>query len=55
MMFADYYKAKKMSTSLTSLQPNSQSLERQKHVKTTTERLYNSLTKKRYILVNISH
>lgn len=43
----NYYKAKKMSTSLTSLQPNSQSLERQKHVKTTTERLYNSLTKKR--------
>ncbi|XP_018357196.1 PREDICTED: uncharacterized protein LOC108757238 isoform X2 [Trachymyrmex septentrionalis] len=36
-----------MSTSLTSLQPNSQSLERQKHVRTTTERLYNSLTKKR--------
>ncbi|KAL6423713.1 hypothetical protein ACFW04_010303 [Cataglyphis niger] len=36
-----------MNTSLTLLQPNSQSLERQKHVKTTTERLYNSLTKKR--------
>ncbi|XP_029155891.1 uncharacterized protein LOC114928735 isoform X2 [Nylanderia fulva] len=36
-----------MSTSLASLQPNSQSLERQKHVRTTTERLYNSLTKKR--------
>ncbi|XP_018363219.1 PREDICTED: uncharacterized protein LOC108761288 [Trachymyrmex cornetzi] len=43
----DYHKAKRMSTSLTSLQPNSQSLERQKHVRTTTERLYNSLTKKR--------
>ncbi|KAM0725948.1 Klarsicht protein [Formica fusca] len=42
----DHHKAK-MNTSLTSLQPNSQSLERQKHVKTTTERLYNSLTKKR--------
>ncbi|XP_011876409.1 PREDICTED: uncharacterized protein LOC105566759 isoform X2 [Vollenhovia emeryi] len=36
-----------MSSSLTSLQPNSQSLERQRHVRTTTERLYNSLTKKR--------
>jgi len=45
-----------MSTSLTSLQPNSQSLERQKHVKTTiTERLYNSLTKKRFTSTNISH
>ncbi|XP_011639646.1 uncharacterized protein LOC105428825 isoform X2 [Pogonomyrmex barbatus] len=43
----DYHKAKRMSTSLTSLQPNSQSLERQRHVRTTTERLYNSLTKKR--------
>ncbi|KAL0134702.1 hypothetical protein PUN28_001469 [Cardiocondyla obscurior] len=36
-----------MSSSLTSLQPNSQSLERQRHVRTTTGRLYNSLTKKR--------
>ncbi|EZA57073.1 uncharacterized protein LOC105277721 [Ooceraea biroi] len=43
----DYQKAKKMSSSLTSLQANSQSLERQRHVRTTTERLYNSLTKKR--------
>ncbi|KAH0954307.1 hypothetical protein HN011_005067 [Eciton burchellii] len=36
-----------MSSSLTSLQANSQSLERQRHVRTTTERLYNSLTMKR--------
>ncbi|XP_024868846.1 uncharacterized protein LOC112452726 [Temnothorax curvispinosus] len=43
----DYHKRKRMSASLPSLQPNSQSLERQRHVRTTTERLYNSLTKKR--------
>ncbi|XP_020287461.1 uncharacterized protein LOC109856518 isoform X2 [Pseudomyrmex gracilis] len=36
-----------MSVSLTSLQPNSHSLERQKNVKPAIERLYNSLTKKR--------
>jgi len=43
-----------MSSSLTSLQANSQSLERQRHVRTTTERLYNSLTMKRFVPVIIS-
>lgn len=42
-----------MSSSLKSLQVNSQSLERQRHVRTTTERLYNSLTKKRFVPVSI--
>jgi len=40
-----------MSSSLTSLQANSQSLERQRHVRTTTERLYNSLTMKRFVFL----